>query len=52
MIKERQSGTSEVTSRNEAQAVDEKLYLFNQFLNIYFTKLLTKTNKCGPTHII
>ena len=44
VIKERQSGTSEVTSRNEAQAVDEKLDLFNRFLNIYFSKLLTKTN--------
>ena len=29
VINERQSGTSEVTPRNEAQAVDEKLDLFN-----------------------
>ena len=40
---ERQSGTSEVTPRNEAQAVDYKLDLFNWFPNIYF-KLLTKKN--------
>ena len=52
VINERQSGTSEVTPRNEAQAVDDKLDLFNRFFINYLTKLLTNMDKGALTHVI